>query len=167
MSTGRVWKYGKNVNTDVILPGRYCHYTDAASLAGHAMEDLDPGFAGGVRPGDIIVADTNFGCGSSREQAPVALKGAGVGCIVARSFARIFFRNCMNIGLPVLECEEAWDALAQGEEVTVDLEAGLIRSLTTGREFRAAPMPDFAREIMAAGGLLAYAARRMGKGEST
>jgi 3-isopropylmalate/(R)-2-methylmalate dehydratase small subunit len=162
--TGRAWKYGKNVNTDVIIPGRYLNLTDPRALAQHAMEDLDPSFAMNVRHGDLIVADTNFGCGSSRESAPAALKAAGVSCIVARSFARIFFRNCINIGLPVLECDEAFAGVAPGDRVEVNLSAGAIRNCRTGLAFQAMPMAAFAHAIMAAGGLLPYAAHRFGKG---
>lgn len=151
---GRVWKYGDNVDTDVIIPARYLNTTDPAELAAHCMEDIDPGFATGHRPGDIIVAGRNFGCGSSREHAPIAIKGSGVSCVIARNFARIFFRNAVNIGLPIFEAAEAVDEADKGDELEVDAAAGIIRNLTKGKEYRVRPLPPFIQEIIAAGGLM-------------
>lgn len=158
---GRVWKYGDNVNTDVIIPARYLFTSDPKELAAHCMEDLDPQFAPNVRPGDVIVAGRNFGSGSSREHAPVSIRAAGVKCVVAASFARIFYRNAINVGLPILECAEAAAALEHGEEVEVDVEAGTIRRTRTGEVFRAAPFPPFMQEILRSGGLVEYARRRL------
>jgi 3-isopropylmalate/(R)-2-methylmalate dehydratase small subunit len=158
---GRVHKYGANVDTDVIIPARYLNLNTAEELAPHCMEDIDAEFAQRVRPGDVIVAETNFGCGSSREHAPLAIKGAGVSCIVAKSFARIFYRNAINLGLPILECAEAVDASEAGDELEVDLEAGTIRNLTKGSEFKAKPYPEFMLELMRAGGLIEYTRRRL------
>lgn len=152
---GRVWKYGDNVDTDVIIPARYLNTTDPAELARHCMEDIDPSFAGGHDPGDVIVAGRNFGCGSSREHAPLAIKGAGVSCVIAASFARIFFRNAINIGLPIFEAPEAAREAEAGDEIEVDAAAGVIRNLTKGREYSIRPMPPFIQEIIAAGGLMA------------
>ena len=158
---GRVHKYGPNVDTDVIIPARYLNLNTAEELAPHCMEDIDGGFAQRVRPGDVIVAETNFGCGSSREHAPLAIKGAGVSCVIAKSFARIFYRNAINLGLPILECAEAVDASEAGDELEVDLEAGTIRNLTKGSEFKAKPYPEFMLELMRAGGLIEYTRRRL------
>jgi len=158
---GRVHKYGADVNTDAIIPARYLNTSDAQELAQHCMEDEDPGFVSRVRPGDIIVADTNFGCGSSREHAPIAIKTAGVSCVIAKSFARIFYRNAINLALPVLECEEAVDGSESGDEVEVDLESGAIRNLTRGTAFQAKPFPDFMLELLQAGGLVEYTKRRL------
>jgi len=163
---GRAWKFGDNIDTDVIIPARYLNTTDPAELAAHCMEDADPSFARAVKPGDIIVAGANFGCGSSREHAPLAIKTAGVACVVARSFARIFYRNAFNIGLPILECPEAVDGIAAGDEVLVDAAAGLITNLNTGATFQAQPVPPFMQEIIAAGGLINYVKRRVGGGAS-
>jgi len=157
--TGRVWKYGANVDTDAIIPARYLDMHDGAELAKHAMEDLDPHFAAAVRPGDIIVATTNFGCGSSREHAPLALKAAGVGCVIAETFARIFYRNAINIALPILECPEAVAAVETGHELEVDLATGRIHNLTTGETYQAKPYPKFMIDIMEAGGLMAKTVR--------
>ncbi|HPD16633.1 MAG TPA: 3-isopropylmalate dehydratase small subunit [Planctomycetota bacterium] len=159
---GRAFRFGDDVNTDAIIPAPYLVTTDPKELGSHAMEGSDqPDFAKRVRPGDVVVAGENFGCGSSREHAPVALTGAGVACVVAKSFARIFFRNAINIGLPLLECPEAAEAIAAGDEVEADLASGIIRDLTTGRTFRAEPMPDFMRAIFDAGGLVEFAKRRL------
>ena len=158
---GHVHKYGAHVNTDVIIPARYLNTSDAQELAQHCMEDEDPEFVRRVRPGDIIVADTNFGCGSSREHAPIAIKTAGVSCIVAKSFARIFYRNAINLALPVLECAEAVDGSQAGDELEVDLESGAIRNLTRGTAFQAKPFPDFMLELLQAGGLVEYTRRRL------
>jgi len=158
---GRVHKYGANVDTDVIIPARYLNLNTADELAPHCMEDIDAEFAQRVQPGDVIVADTNFGCGSSREHAPLAIKGAGVSCVVAKSFARIFYRNAINLGLPILECAEAVDGSEAGDELGVELETGTIRNLTKGSEFKAKPYPDFMLELMRAGGLVEYTKRRL------
>ena len=153
---GRVFKYGDNVDTDVIIPARYLNTSDPAELAAHCMEDLDPLFAGSARNGDILVGGRNFGCGSSREHAPLAIKASGVACVVAESFARIFYRNALNIALPILECPEAARAIAAGDEVTIDFETGEIADVTTARSFVAEPFPPFMLELIAAGGLAAY-----------
>jgi 3-isopropylmalate/(R)-2-methylmalate dehydratase small subunit len=153
---GRVWKYGDNVDTDVIIPARYLNVSTPEELAKHCMEDLDPEFAGAVRPGDVIVAGENFGSGSSREHAPLAMKGAGVSCVVASSFARIFYRNAINVGLPILECPPAVDATEKENHVEVDLEAGRFYNLTTGESFQAEPYPPFMMELIQAGGLVPY-----------
>ncbi len=158
---GRVHKYGANVDTDVIIPARYLNLNTAEELAPHCMEDIDAGFAQRVQPGDVIVADTNFGCGSSREHAPLAIKGAGVSYVVAKSYARIFYRNAINLGLPILECPEAVDGSEAGDELAVELETGTIRNLTKGSEFRAKPYPDFMLELMQAGGLVEHTRRRL------
>jgi len=161
---GSVWKYGDNVDTDVIIPARYLNVSDAEQLARHCLEDLDPSFAGAVQPGDVIVAGENFGCGSSREHAPLAIRAAGVSCVVARSFARIFFRNAINIGLPILECPAAVEKLATGHQLEVDLETGQIRNLTTGGDYRAKPYPAFMMELLRAGGLVSYTRQRIKAG---
>jgi len=159
---GKAFKFGDDVNTDAIIPAPYLVTTDPKELGSHAMEGSDqPDFAKRVKPGDVVVAGENFGCGSSREHAPVALAGAGVACVIAKSFARIFFRNAINIGLPLLECPEAADAIAAGDEVEADLASGIIRDLTAGRTFRAEPMPDFMRAIFDAGGLVEFAKLRL------
>ncbi len=153
---GTAHKYGDNVDTDVIIPARYLNTPDAQELACHCMEDVDAGFAARVKDGDIIVAGANFGCGSSREHAPLAIKASGVSCVVATTFARIFYRNALNIGLPILECPAAAAAIAAGDEVRVDFAAGRIEDLTTGRVFSAEPFPPFMQDLIAAGGLVAY-----------
>ena len=158
---GHVHKYGADVNTDAIIPARYLVTTDPQELAQHCMEDEDPEFVRRVRAGDIIVADTNFGCGSSREHAPIAIKTAGVSCVVAKSFARIFYRNAINLALPVLECAEAVDGSESGDELEVDLESGAVRNLTRGTAFQAKPFPDFMLELLQAGGLVEYTRRRL------
>ena len=158
---GTVWKYGDNVDTDVIIPARYLNVSTPEELARHCMEDIDAEFAGAVQPGDIIVAGENFGCGSSREHAPLAIKGAGVACVIARSFARIFYRNSINVGLPILECPEAVEETEKGDRLTVDLEAGIITNLRTGRIYRTSPFPAFIMEIIQAGGLVPYTRKRL------
>lgn len=160
---GRAHRYGDNVNTDVIIPARYLTTSDVDELAAHCMEDIDPEFVRKVRPGDMIVGGENFGCGSSREHAPLALRGAGVSCVIAQSFARIFFRNAINTGLPALVCPEAAAEIRDGEELSVNLAAGVIEDATTSRTYRAEPFPEFLREIIAAGGLVAYTKARLGK----
>jgi len=156
MLKGKVFKYGANVDTDAIIPARYLNTSDPAELAQHAMEDMDLDFVKNVKPGDIIVATTNFGCGSSREHAPLALKTAGISCIIARSFARIFFRNSIDIGLPLLESSEAVEGIKARDTVEVDLEKGIIHNITTGKKFTAKPYPDFMSLLIKAGGLIEY-----------
>ena len=153
---GKVHKYGDNVDTDVIIPARYLNTSEAAELASHCMEDIDPAFAGKVQSGDILVAGRNFGCGSSREHAPLAIKASGVACVIAESFARIFYRNALNIALPILECPAAAQAISAGDEVSVDLETGEIIDVSTGQAFAAEPFPPFMLELISAGGLAAY-----------
>lgn len=157
---GRVFRFGDNIDTDAIIPARYLVTTDPAELGKHCMEAADPEFVKKVKSGDIIVAGANFGCGSSREHAPVAIKAAGVECVIAESFARIFLRNSINTGLPVLECPEAADALKEGEEAKANLATGEIRT-GSGKTYRARPFPPFIREIMDAGGLMAYVSKRL------
>ncbi|MGQ9572578.1 MAG: 3-isopropylmalate dehydratase small subunit [Dehalococcoidia bacterium] len=158
---GRVHKYGANVDTDVIIPARYLNLNTPEELAPHCMEDIDAQFAQRVRPGDVIVAETNFGCGSSREHAPLAIKGVGASCVIAKSFARIFYRNAINIGLPILECADAVDSSEAGDELAVELATGDIRNLTKGSDFKAKPYPDFMLELVQAGGLVEYTKRRL------
>ena len=151
---GPVHKYKDNVNTDEIIPARYLNDSTPAALAAHCMEDIDKSFVGSVKPGDIIVAEKNFGCGSSREHAPIAIKASGVSCVIACDFARIFFRNCINIGLPILECPEAARDAESGDVIDVDLTAGTIRNETKGRTYSVPPFPPEIRAIIARGGLL-------------
>ncbi|GAI16677.1 unnamed protein product [marine sediment metagenome] len=161
MLKGKVHKYGADVNTDAIIPARYLNISDPAELARHCMEDIDAEFVTKVKPGDIIMATTNFGCGSSREHAPLAIKAAKVSCIIAKSFARIFFRNAINIGLPLLECSEAVDKTEAGDILEVELSSGTIKNLTKGKVFTAKPYPDFMAEIIAAGGLIEHTKQRL------
>jgi 3-isopropylmalate dehydratase small subunit len=158
---GKAWKYGDNVDTDVIIPARYLNVSTAEELAPHCMEDLDPSFAGAVQTGDVIVAGENFGSGSSREHAPLAIKGAGVSCVVAGSFARIFYRNAINVGLPILESAEAAAGIEAGHELEIDLEAGSIQDRTTGQSYQAEPYPPFMMDIIRAGGLVPYTREQM------
>ncbi|MBE0467272.1 MAG: 3-isopropylmalate dehydratase small subunit [Candidatus Desulforudis sp.] len=158
---GQAWTFGDNIDTDVIIPARYLNTSDTAELAKHCMEDADPDFAGEVQAGDIIVGGNNFGCGSSREHAPLSIKGAGVSYVIARTFARIFYRNAFNIGLPILECSAAVDGIGPGDQVVVDAATGRIKNLTTGEEFAAKPIPPFMQEIIAAGGLIAHVRRKV------
>ena len=157
---GKVFKYGDNVDTDVIIPARYLNTPDMKELAKHCMEDIDSSFAAAVKEGDIMVAGKNFGCGSSREHAPASIKAAGVSCVIASTFARIFYRNALNIGLPILECPEAAAAIEAGDTVSVDFETGVIVDLATGAKFQAEPFPPFMQDLIAAGGLGAYMSRR-------
>ena len=151
---GRAWVYGSNIDTDVIIPARYLLTADPAILASHCMEDIDSSFVSGVEPGDVIVAGSNFGCGSSREHAPIAIKGAGIAAVIAVSFARIFYRNAINIGLPILECPEAAAAIKAGDRIRVDLAAGRIENVTTGETFQAQSYPPSIMAIIEAGGLI-------------
>ena len=155
-ATGHVFKYGDNVDTDVIIPARYLNSFDAQELASHAMADIDPEFVNRVKPGDMIVANKNFGCGSSREHAPLCLKTAGVSCVIAETFARIFYRNAINIGLPIIECPEAAKGIEAGDEVEVDFDSGMIYNRTKGTEFKGQPFPEFMQKLIAAGGLVKY-----------
>ena len=164
MLKGKVHKYGADVNTDVIIPARYLNISETTELAKHCMEDIDQEFLKRVQPGDIIMATTNFGCGSSREHAPLAIKGAGISCVIAKSFARIFFRNSIDTGLPLLECEEAVDKTEAGDLLEVDLSSGKIKNLTKGLEFAAKPYPDFMSELISAGGLIEHTKKRIAKG---
>lgn len=151
---GHVFKYADNVDTDVIIPARYLNTPDARELALHCMEDIDPSFVSRVKAGDIIVGGWNFGCGSSREHAPLVIRTVGVSCVIAKSFARIFYRNAINIGLPILECEEAADGINPGDEVEIDFDTGTITDITSGRQWQAVPFPDFIQNIITSGGLL-------------
>ena len=152
--TGNIIKYGDNVDTDVIIPARYLNTSDHAELASHCMEDLDKTFVSRVKQGDIITAGQNFGCGSSREHAPIAIKASGISLVIAKSFARIFYRNAINIGLAIVECPEACDGISEGDKVEADLDNGIIRNITTGREYKTAPFPDFVQKIIENGGLM-------------
>ena len=153
---GRVFRYGDNVDTDVIIPARYLNTSEPKELAAHCMEDIDQNFIHEVRTGDIIVADKNFGCGSSREHAPIAIKAAGVSCVIAQTFARIFYRNAINIGLAIVECEEAPARIKAGDVVSVDFDTGIITDETTGETFKGQAFPPFMQEIIDAGGLVSY-----------
>ena len=153
---GTVFKFGDNVDTDVIIPARYLNSSDPAELATHCMEDIDKDFIKNVKKGDIIVAEKNFGCGSSREHAPLVIKCAGVSCVIAETFARIFYRNAINIGLPIIECPEAAKAIAAGDEVEVDFDSGIITNKTTGQSYEGQAFPPFMQKIISAGGLIPY-----------
>ncbi len=157
---GKAWKFGENIDTDVIIPARYLNTSDPKELARHCMEDADPEFVNKIRPGDIIVAGKNFGCGSSREHAPIALKAAGVGCVIAPSFARIFYRNSFNMGLPIFESREAAEAIRQGDELEVDGDTGQITDLTTGQKFKAQPIPPFMQQLISDGGLIPHVLKK-------
>jgi len=157
---GKAHKYGANVDTDAIIPARYLNVWEPAELAAHCMEDIDEEFLKRLKKGDMVVATTNFGCGSSREHAPIALKAAGVSCVIAQSFARIFFRNAINIGLPLLECAMA-DSIDAGDELEVKLEKGEIKNITKGKTYKAEPYPDFMMELVSAGGLIEYTKKRI------
>lgn len=156
IAKGKVFKYGDNVDTDVIIPARYLNSSDPKELATHCMEDIDKDFVKNVEKGDIIVATKNFGCGSSREHAPIAIKASGVSCVIAETFARIFYRNAINIGLPIMECKEASEAIKNGDEVSIDFDLGEITDLTTGKVFKGQAFPEFMQKIINAEGLLNY-----------
>ena len=158
---GTVWKYGDDVDTDGIIPARYLNVSDPEDLARHCMEDVDPGFARAVQAGDVIVAGENFGCGSSREHAPLAIKGSGVACVVAKSYARIFYRNAINIGLPILECPQVVEETQKGDLLAADLGAGTVTNLRTGRTYQVSPFPPFIMGIIEAGGLVPYTRERL------
>ena len=159
---GKIWKFGDNVDTDAIIPARYLNTSDPAELAKHCMEDADPSFPSKLKKGDIIVAGVNFGCGSSREHAPIAIKTAGVACVIAKSFARIFYRNAFNMGLPILECPEVFDNLNEGDEVAVSLENGEITIIKNGKKLKAQSVPDFMQSLLNAGGLMNYVKKKAG-----
>ena len=161
MLKGKVHKYGENVDTDAIIPARYLNVSEPAELAKHCMEDIDKDFVGRMEAEDIIMATTNFGCGSSREHAPLCIKAAGVSCVIAKSFARIFFRNAINIGLPLLECGEVVDNTEAGDILEIDLANGKIKNLTKGKEFSAKPYPDFMARLISAGGLIEHTKKRL------
>jgi len=160
--TGTAHRYGRDVDTDVIIPARYLNTADPVELGKHCLEDLDPGFIGKVKPGDVLVADENFGCGSSREHAPIAIKAAGVSVVIAKSFARIFYRNAINTGLPIMEAPEAVDAITDGDLVSVDADTGLITDETSGQTFQAQPFPPFIKDIIEQGGLVESIKSRLG-----
>ena len=165
MVPGKVFKYGDNVDTDVIIPARYLNAPSPEELAKHCMEDIDPDFAATVKNGDIIVGGANFGCGSSREHAPISIRACGVSCVIAASFARIFYRNAINIGFPILECPEAAAAIQNGDSVSVDFASGIIHDETTGEEFKAVAFPAFINRIIEHNGLLSYLKARQDAGE--
>ena len=158
---GKVHQFGDDVNTDEIIPARYLNTSDPMELAKHAMEDADPEFVNKMQPGDFIVAGKNFGCGSSREHAPIALKAAGLAGVIAGSFARIFYRNAFNMGLPILECPEAADAVATGDQLEVDLDTGRVTNLTRGQTYHAQPIPPFMQQLLEAGGLIPYVQQQL------
>ena len=160
---GRAHKYGANVDTDAIIPARYLNVSESSELAKHCMEDIDTDFISKVQNGDFIVATTNFGCGSSREHAPLSIKASGVSCVIAESFARIFYRNAMNIGLPILECAEAAKETETGDILEIDLTSGEIKNITKGKTFKAKPYPDFMLELISVGGLIEHTRRKLAK----
>ena len=162
MLKGKVFKYGANVDTDAIIPARYLNVSEPALLAKHCMEDIDKDFVNKVKPGDIILATTNFGCGSSREHAPIAIKASGVSCVIAKSFARIFFRNAINIGLPLLESDAAVDNTDAGDVLEVELSTGTIKNVTKNKTFTAKAYPAFMSQLISAGGLIEYTKKRLG-----
>lgn len=158
---GKTWKFGADIDTDAIIPARYLNTSDPKELAEHVMEDADKEFPKKVSAGDIIVADKNFGCGSSREHAPIAIKSAGIQCVVAKSFARIFYRNAFNIGLPIFECAEAVDGIKEGDIIEVNANTGEIKNLTTGKSYKSAPIPPFMQELISSGGLIEWTKKRL------
>lgn len=157
---GKVWKFGDNIDTDAIIPARYLNTSDPAELAKHLMEDADKDFPSKVKAGDLIIADSNFGCGSSREHAPIAIKTAGIQAVVAKSFARIFYRNSFNIGLPIFESEEAPGKIKEGDEIEIDADKGTIKNITKGETYTAKPIPPFMQELISAGGLIEWTKKR-------
>ena len=159
---GRVWKFGNDIDTDAIIPARYLNTSEPEELARHVMEDADKEFPGKVQSGDILVAGKNFGCGSSREHAPIAIKAAGIQAVIAKSFARIFYRNAFNIGLPIFESTEASEKIKENDEVEIDANEGIIRNLTTKEAYKANPIPPFMQELIDAGGLIAWTKRKLG-----
>ncbi|MDI6717405.1 MAG: 3-isopropylmalate dehydratase small subunit [Actinomycetota bacterium] len=158
---GRAWKFGRDIDTDLIIPARYLKTSDPVELGKHCMEDADPEFASKISKGDIIIAEENFGCGSSREHAPIAIKASGISCVIAKSFARIFYRNSINMGLPILESEEAVNGINAGDEVQVDTDKGEIVNLTTGKVYKAKPFPEFITNIIKQGGLINYVKQKV------
>jgi 3-isopropylmalate/(R)-2-methylmalate dehydratase small subunit len=158
---GKTWKFGDNIDTDAIIPARYLNTSDPKELAKHVMEDADRDFASKVKAGDLIVAGANFGCGSSREHAPIAMKAAGIQAVAAKSFARIFYRNAFNIGLPIFESEEASEKIREGDEIEIDADKGKIRNITKGEEYTAKPIPSFMQELIATGGLIEWTKKRI------
>ena len=158
--TGKIWKFGDNIDTDAIIPARYLNTSDPGELAKHCMEDADPGFVNKMKPGDIIVGGENFGCGSSREHAPIAIKASGISCVVAKSFARIFYRNAFNMGLPIFESRELFGAVEEGGEITLNSVRGLITLGGTDRQFRISPIPPFMEQLIADGGLMKHIAKK-------
>lgn len=160
---GKVWKFGDDIDTDAIIPARYLNTSDPLELAKHVMEDADREFPSKVRQGDIIVAGKNFGCGSSREHAPIAIKAAGIQTVIAKSFARIFYRNAFNIGLPIFESVEAAEDIREGDEIEIDADTGIIKNLTKGREYKAKPIPPFMQELIGAGGLIEWVKKRIAR----
>lgn len=163
LAKGRVFKYGDNIDTDVIIPARYLNTPDMKELASHCMEDIDKNFAKEVKEGDIIVANKNFGCGSSREHAPIAIKESGISCVIASTFARIFYRNAINIGLPILECEEGAKSIEEGDEVEIDFTSGIIRNISKNEEYKAQPFPEFMQNIISEGGLIKSIEKKISK----
>jgi 3-isopropylmalate dehydratase small subunit len=163
--TGRVWKFGDDIDTDLIIPARYLTTSDPNILDGHCMEDADPGFIGKIKKGDILVTGKNFGCGSSREHAPISIKASGISCVIAKSFARIFYRNAFNMGLPIFESPVLWDRVSDGDLITVDADEEWARKMENGSEtFPLKPIPPFMRELMNAGGLMSFLSRRQSGG---
>jgi len=158
---GRAWKFGDDVDTDVIIPVKYCNTTDPQEFAKHCMEGMDPDFHKKVKPGDIIVANKNFGCGSSREPAPISIKALGISCVIAKTFARIFYRNAFNVGLPILECEDAPDQIQEGHDLEVNLDTGEIRDLSIEKSFKAKPIPSFMQNLLRDGGLMNHLAKTL------
>lgn len=158
---GKVFKFNDNIDTDVIIPARYLNTADEKELASHCMEDIDKNFVNNVKQGDYMVAGYNFGCGSSREHAPIAIKASGIKCVIAKSFARIFYRNSFNIGLPILECVEASDKIQEGDEISVDFTTGIITNKTKNETYKAEPFPDFIQEIISSNGLVGYVKKKL------
>jgi 3-isopropylmalate/(R)-2-methylmalate dehydratase small subunit len=158
---GKVWKFGNNIDTDAIIPARYLNTSDPGELAKHVMEDADCDFPSKVKPGDLIIAESNFGCGSSREHAPIAIKAAGIQAVIAKSFARIFYRNAFNIGLPIFESDEASAKVREGDEIEIDADRGIIRNITKDEKYSAKPIPPFMQELISAGGLIEWTKKRI------